>query len=98
VHHDLKPGNVMVDSRGQVFITDFGLASTARERDRTPVRSGTPAYMAPEQLAGREVSVQSDLYALGLVLYDVQRQAGLHGAAAAGRPAAERFERGAGPR
>jgi predicted Ser/Thr protein kinase len=71
VHRDLKPGNVMIDSRGQVLITDFGLASTARDGNRTPVRSGTPAYMAPEQLAGREVSVRSDLYALGLVLYEM---------------------------
>jgi serine/threonine-protein kinase len=71
VHRDLKPGNVMIDSRGQVFITDFGLAATARDLQHTQLRSGTPAYMAPEQLEGRHVSVQSDLYALGLVLYEM---------------------------
>ena len=71
VHRDLKPANVMIDSRGQVFITDFGLAATARELKHTQLRSGTPAYMAPEQLEGREVTVRSDLYALGLVLYEM---------------------------
>jgi len=71
VHRDLKPANIMIDGRGQVFITDFGLASTARELARADVRSGTPAYMAPEQLQGREVSIGSDLYALGLVLYEM---------------------------
>ena len=71
VHRDLKPANVMIDSRGQVFITDFGLAATARELRHTQLRSGTPAYMAPEQLEGREVTVRSDLYALGLVLYEM---------------------------
>ena len=59
----------MIDGNGQVRITDFGLAAIAGEVDQ--VRVGTPAYMAPEQLSGKGVSVQSDLYALGLVLYEV---------------------------
>ncbi len=71
VHRDLKPANVMIDSRGQVFITDFGLAATARELEHIQLRSGTPAYMAPEQLEGREVTVRSDLYSLGLVLWEM---------------------------
>jgi predicted Ser/Thr protein kinase len=71
VHRDLKPANIMIDGRGNVFITDFGLASTARRLAGADVRSGTPAYMAPEQLEGREVSVHSDLYALGLVFYEM---------------------------
>jgi predicted Ser/Thr protein kinase len=71
VHRDLKPANVMINGRGQVFITDFGLASSVRELEHTTVRSGTPAYMAPEQLQGREVSIRSDLYALGLVFYEM---------------------------
>jgi hypothetical protein len=71
VHRDLKPGNVMIDSRGQVFITDFGLSATTRSLAHADVRSGTPAYMAPEQLDGREVTPRSDLYALGLVLYEM---------------------------
>ena len=71
LHRDLKPANVMLDSRGQVLITDFGLAALADEVPKGDAASGTPAYMAPEQLEGREVTVQSDIYALGLVLYEI---------------------------
>lgn len=71
LHRDLKPANIMLDGRGQVVITDFGLAGVADEIRGPEVRSGTPAYMAPEQLAGKEVSPRSDIYALGLVLYEV---------------------------
>jgi len=67
IHRDLKPANVMLDTTGKVRITDFGLAGAAGET----VRAGTPAYMAPEQLAGGEVTAQSDIYALGLVLYEL---------------------------
>jgi tRNA A-37 threonylcarbamoyl transferase component Bud32 len=67
VHRDLKPANVMLDGSGKVRITDFGLAGVAGEA----VRAGTPAYMAPEQLSGGEVTPRSDIYALGLVLYEV---------------------------
>jgi len=71
LHRDLKPANIMLDGRGQVVITDFGLAGVAGQIQGAEVRSGTPAYMAPEQLAGKEVSVRSDIYGLGLVLYEV---------------------------
>ncbi|HEV3202655.1 MAG TPA: serine/threonine-protein kinase [Bryobacteraceae bacterium] len=71
LHRDLKPANVMLDGRGRVRITDFGLAAVADQLRREDVRSGTPAYMAPEQLAGKEVTPKSDIYALGLVLYEV---------------------------
>lgn len=71
LHRDLKPTNVMIDGRGKVRITDFGLAGLAEQFQAGDIRAGTPAYMAPEQLAGREVSVRSDLYSLGLVLYEV---------------------------
>jgi serine/threonine-protein kinase len=71
LHRDLKPGNVMLDSRGQVLLTDFGLAGLAGQIEGAEVRNGTPAYMAPEQLAGEEVSVRSDIYSLGLVLYEI---------------------------
>src|SRR5438270_2858793 len=71
MHLDLKPANIMLDGRGQVVVTDFGLAGVADDIRGTEIRSGTPAYMAPEQLAGKEVSARSDIYALGLVLYEV---------------------------
>ncbi|HKQ61200.1 MAG TPA: serine/threonine-protein kinase [Candidatus Polarisedimenticolaceae bacterium] len=71
LHRDLKPANVMIDGRGEVKITDFGLAGLAEEIEGAEVRAGTPAYMSPEQLEGREVTVKSDLYALGLVLYEI---------------------------
>ena len=71
LHRDLKPANIMIDGRGQVLIMDFGLAAIADQVEGAEVRNGTPAYMAPEQLAGREVTERSDLYALGLVLYEV---------------------------
>ena len=71
VHRDLKPQNVMLDGRGQVRITDFGLAGLAGTIHGDDVRSGTPGYMSPEQLSGREVTARSDLYAVGLVLYEL---------------------------
>ena len=71
LHRDLKPANIMLDGRGQVVITDFGLAGVADQIQGAEVRSGTPAYMAPEQLAGKEVSTRSDIFSLGLVLYEV---------------------------
>lgn len=71
LHRDLKPANIMLDGRGQAVITDFGLAALTDQVQGAEVRSGTPAYMAPEQLAGREVTERSDIYSLGLVLYEV---------------------------
>ncbi len=71
LHRDLKPGNVMIDGRGRAKITDFGLAVGVEDDKGGAEVSGTPAYMAPEQLAGRGASVQSDIYALGLVLYEL---------------------------
>jgi protein kinase-like protein len=71
LHRDLKPANVMIDGRGRVRITDFGLAASVEELVHDGTVSGTPAYMAPEQLAGGAASIQSDIYALGLVLYEL---------------------------
>jgi serine/threonine-protein kinase len=71
LHRDLKPANVMIDGRGRVRITDFGLAVAATDEVQASEMSGTPTYMAPEQLAGKGATVRSDIYALGLVLYEL---------------------------
>ncbi|MDE3154122.1 MAG: serine/threonine protein kinase [Acidobacteriota bacterium] len=69
LHRDLKPANVMIDGAGNVRLMDFGLAGA--ERAREGGLAGTPQYMAPEQLAGQPASVATDLYALGLVLFEI---------------------------
>jgi hypothetical protein len=98
LHRDLKPANVMLDEDGRVRITDFGLAGAVDRVQAGDIRSGTPRYMAPEQFAGREVTPRSDIYALGLVLYEiftgksafqadsVEKLAELHRSAAPSRP------------
>ncbi|MDP9190176.1 MAG: serine/threonine protein kinase [Acidobacteriota bacterium] len=69
LHRDLKPANIMIDSLGDARIMDFGLALSDDEDDGTI--AGTPAYMALEQLRGEPATVQSDLYSLGLVMYEL---------------------------
>ncbi len=71
IHRDLKPQNIMMNKRGEVVIMDFGLAAIASELSGAEARNGTPAYMSPEQLKGAGVTAKSDLYALGLVLYEL---------------------------
>jgi hypothetical protein len=72
LHRDLKPANIMLDGRGRVRLTDFGLGAALDEVAAGTLEvAGTPAYMAPEQLAGAALSVQTDLYALGLVLHEL---------------------------
>ncbi len=71
IHRDLKPANIMIDGEGRVRITDFGIAVTKEDDDRDGI-AGTPAYMAPEQLnPDGEVGPTADLYATGLVLYEL---------------------------
>jgi serine/threonine protein kinase len=69
LHRDLKPANLMLDTRGCVRIADFGLASMVEKATEHGMVQGTPAYMAPEQFGAQEVSIQSDIYALGLILH-----------------------------
>ncbi len=69
VHCDLKPGNILVDQDGEPRVIDFGLARVLG-RKRGEVPEGTPAYMAPEQVAAKPATPQSDLYALGIILYE----------------------------
>jgi len=71
IHRDLKPANIMLDRRGNVVVMDFGLAAVSDQLRGSEARSGTPAYMAPEQLRGEQVSAKSDIYALGMVLYEI---------------------------
>lgn len=72
VHRDLKPENVMIDTQGNVKIMDFGIARSMEAVTRlTGSMVGTPAYMAPEQVAGKPVDYRTDIYALGLILYEV---------------------------
>jgi serine/threonine protein kinase len=71
LHRDLKPANIMLDGHGRVRITDFGLAIAAEDESQAAEIAGTPAYMAPEQLAGKGATVRSDIYSLGLVLYEL---------------------------
>lgn len=70
LHRDLKPANVMIDGRGEVRLTDFGLAVMAGGTEPGEL-AGTPTYMSPELFAGGKATVQSDLYALGLLLYEI---------------------------
>lgn len=68
IHGDLKPGNILVDAKGRTKVVDFGLASVAGARRP---RAGTPAYMSPEAAAGEAADARVDVYALGVVLYEL---------------------------
>ncbi len=70
LHRDLKLANVMLDGEGQVRVTDFGIAATVDEAGRG-APTGTPAYMAPELFSGQKATTRSDIYSLGVVLYEI---------------------------
>jgi len=71
VHCDIKPGNVMISYNGQLLLTDFGIARMTDAATATMVGAGTPAYMAPEQILGQDPVPQTDIYALGILLYEM---------------------------
>ncbi|MCO6509833.1 MAG: serine/threonine protein kinase [Aridibacter famidurans] len=71
LHRDLKPANIIIDSKGEARITDFGIAGIEADVQGPESRVGTPAYMSPEQITGKEVTQQSDIYSLGLLLYEI---------------------------
>ena len=74
VHRDIKPSNVLIDERGDAFLTDFGIAKLVAgtaQFTTTGAIVGTPAYMSPEQGLGESVDARSDIYALGVVLYEI---------------------------
>ena len=72
VHRDLKPANVMVDAKGTVKVMDFGIARLMEsDGGQTGTIVGTPAYMSPEQAEGKSVDCRTDVYALGLILYEM---------------------------
>jgi len=73
IHRDLKPANLMVDSEGTVKVTDFGIAKLQNSTGRTMMstRIGTSFYMAPEQIVGQKVDQRTDIYAMGITLYEL---------------------------
>lgn len=74
VHRDVKPDNILMDEEGNCRLTDFGIAKFAQDSNRmtrTGVAVGTPAYMSPEQIRGEELDRRSDVYSLGVVLYEM---------------------------
>ncbi len=75
VHRDLKPGNILINNQGRVKVVDFGLAAAANAGDSRLTRSGvilgTPAYMSPEQVQGSDVDSRTDIYSLGIMMYEM---------------------------
>ncbi len=75
VHRDLKPANALINSYGNIFLTDFGIAklleSASPRLTQTDAIMGTPAYISPEQAQGNPVDQRSDIYSLGIILYEM---------------------------
>jgi serine/threonine protein kinase/Tfp pilus assembly protein PilF len=73
VHRDLKPGNIMIDKEGNARIMDFGIARSLKRKGITGagVMIGTPEYMSPEQVEGKEVDQRSDIYSVGIILFEM---------------------------
>jgi tetratricopeptide (TPR) repeat protein/predicted Ser/Thr protein kinase len=73
IHRDLKPQNIMLDARGKVSVMDFGLARSVEMHGmtRTGAMMGTPAYMSPEQARGQRIDARSDLFAFGIIFYEL---------------------------
>jgi len=73
IHRDLKPSNLMIDSNGNVRVMDFGIARSLESKGITGagVMIGTPEYMSPEQVEGKEVDQRSDIYSFGVILYEM---------------------------
>lgn len=74
IHRDIKPANIMIDGEGAAYLTDFGIAKVLESAEgltATGATIGTPAYMAPEQSLGQKVDHRADIYALGIILYEL---------------------------
>jgi serine/threonine protein kinase len=71
IHRDLKPGNIMLDENGNAYLSDFGIARVLGSNITGSMIVGTPAYMSPEQANGLPIDARSDIYALGVVLFEM---------------------------
>src|SRR5262249_26357233 len=70
IHRDMKPGDVLLTASDQPKLSAFGLSRTAEESDETGTIRGTPHYMSPEQARGQRLDYRTDLYSLGIMLYE----------------------------
>jgi len=74
IHRDIKPQNVLIDAKGEVKLMDFGIARMTEAKDamtQAGLIVGTPHYMSPEQVQGRQLDARSDVYAMGVLMYEM---------------------------